>query len=238
MITLAMLEVSGQFVPLVTPFTDDGSTIGEVRLARLLRYYVRAQVDGLVVASDLGEFTTLTFAERKQLVEWVHQVSHAELNMIVNVSTLSTSSSLDLAQHASRHGSRAVILMPAYYGEFTQEEHVAHIRMVAKHSDRPVIVVDALQVLETDSCSELAQISEVHLASPMVGREFASTDWFRCKELHVEPMSAIPGSCAEDFKDRNRAAVSKTLMLDLDIEVGPPRMPSQPIPYREIRQAA
>ena len=65
-----MLELAGRFVPLVTPFTDDGSTLSEVRLARLVRFYLDRSVEGLALATETGEFGTLSQDERKQLLEW------------------------------------------------------------------------------------------------------------------------------------------------------------------------
>jgi hypothetical protein len=233
-----MLELAGLFVPLITPFTDDGATISEVRLARLLRFYTDRGAEGFIVGSDLGEFTSLTLAERKELFEWVHRHTQASLPIIVNASALSTSSCLDLAQHASRHGARAVTLMPPFYGSFSQAEHVEHIRTVAAHSDRPIIVVDPQCVLQESATGEIGHVSNVHLAWSTPDSEFTASDWFRCYGVSAEPMAAVPSASRSDFLLRHRAAVAKTLLLDEDLEIGKPRMPVLPIPYRDIRKAA
>lgn len=233
-----MLELAGQFIPLITPFTDDGASISEVRLARLLRFYMERGAEGFVVGSDLGEFTSMTLSERKELFEWVHRHTQGAVPVIVNASALSTSACLDLAQHASRHGARAVILMPPFYGSLYQAEHVEHIRTVAAHSHRPILVVDPQSLLQESATSEIGHISNVHLTWPTPDSEFTASDWFRCYGVSVEPMASVPGSTRSDFLLRHRAAVAKTLLLDEDLEVGKPRMPVLPIPYREIRRAA
>ncbi len=233
-----MLELAGCFVPPVSPFTDDGATLGEVRIARLVRFYVNRGVGGFAVCTDTGEFTTMSFSERKQFVEWVLRECQDGQPVIVNVSTLSTSSSLDLAQHASRHGARAVTLMPPYYGSLSQQEMVEHIRVVAAYSKLPVLVVDALQVFQEDARMAISHFPNVHFTWNTPDSPFTATDWFRCYDLTVEPMAGVPDSVRSDFLLRNRAAVAKTLLMDFELEVGPPRMPVQPVPYREIRQAA
>jgi len=233
-----MLELAGHFVPLVTPFTDDGATIGEVRLARLLRFYLEQGVDGFALCTDIGEFTSLTYAERKQVVEMVHRDSHGSKPLIINVSSMSTSGSLDLAQNAARWGARAVTVIPPYYGSFSQSELVDHFRVIAAYSPLPIIAIDPSERLKEDAKAAISHLTNVHLAWPQIDQHQMQTDWFRCYGLSVEPMTGVPESKASDFVLRNRAAVTKALLMDLDHEVGPPRMPVQPIPLREIRRAA
>lgn len=233
-----MLELAGQLTPLVTPFTDDGVALSEVRLSRLIRFYLGQRAEGFAICTDIGEFPTLAPSERKQLLEWVMRESHGAYPITTNVSTLSTSLSLDLAQHAQRHGARAVTVMPPFYGTPTQHECVEHIRVVSAYSKLPLIVVDAFQILEEDARRAITHFPNVHLAWNSPDAPMMATDWFRCYGLVVEPMTAVPDSVASDFLQRNRAAVTKTLLADFDIESGTPRMPVQPVPYREIRQAA
>ncbi len=238
MITLAMFELAGRFVPIVTPFTDDGATLSEVRLSRLLRHYIQLGFDGFVLASETGEFPTQSLAERKSLVEFVMRHSQNAIPVVVNVTSLSTSFSLDLAQHAARHGARAVILAPPFLGPYSQSEHVQHIQMVGKHSKLPIIVVDPHHALQEEGIAVISHLPNVHIAWPFPDVESASADWFRCYGIEVSPVFGISESKNADFVLRNRAAVTKTLLLDSDLEVGSPRMPTLPIPYRDIRKVA
>jgi len=233
-----MLELAGRLVPLVSPFTDDGATMSEVRLSRLVRFYMSRGAEGFALCTDTGEFTTMSFSERKQFVEWVQLACQGAVPLVANVSTLSTSSSLDLAQHAARHGARGVLLMPPYYGSFSQQELVEHIRVVGAYSTLPLLVVDTLQLLQEDARMAISHFPNVHLTWNMTDAPFVATDWFRCYDLIVEPMAAVPDSTRADFLLRNRAAVAKTLLMDCDLEVGPPRMPVQAVLYRDIRAAA
>jgi hypothetical protein len=233
-----MLEITGRFVPIVTPFTDDGATVSEVRLARLLRFYVKNGAEGFMLASETGEFSTLSGSERKHLLELTQRDIQGALPVVTNVTTLSTSSSLDLAQHAARHGARAVVLIPPYFGDLTQAEHIAHVRVISSHSNLPILLADPKGALKEEATAAISHFPNVHMVWPHPEAEKAHADWFRCYNLTVDPMAGVPDSKSSDFVLRNRAAVAKTLLVDADLEVGSPRMPVQPVPYRDIRKAA
>ena len=95
------MELNGVLAPLPTPFTDDGSSISEIRLLRLLRKLQELGVSGYVACCEVGEFVALGRSERKSLVEILLRDPASLIQVVVNVSTLSTPASLDLAQHAA-----------------------------------------------------------------------------------------------------------------------------------------
>ena len=64
-----MSDFHGVLPALITPFTEDGSAIDTDALAAFVERLIGAGVGGLVPGGSTGEFTTLTNAERKQLVE-------------------------------------------------------------------------------------------------------------------------------------------------------------------------
>lgn len=233
-----MVNLAGSFVPLVTPFTDDGATLSEVRIARLVRHFVGQGVPGFVVCSDTGEFTTLSFAERKAMLETTVRESQGAIPVLTNVSTLSTSASLDLTQHAVRHGARAAIIMPPYYGELSEAEMVEHIRCVASYSGFTLIVVDPRGALSVQSRAALTATQGVCLAGNSPGRPTSTTDWFRVEPLLVSPAFMFPDSNPEVFAQGNRAAISKALFESLSLEVGRPRMPVQPLRLSEVESVA
>ncbi len=195
-----MLKVSGLFAPLATPFTDDGHLVSEVRLARQIRYLADTDVSGFVVASDTGEFGACGIGERKGLLELVLREAAGRKDVLVNVSTLSTSASLDLAQHAGRHGARAAILMPPYYGLFSEEEIVGFFGAVARHAGIPVIVVDPLGEIGAGVRGPLAENPSLVWATPLGGSvadvvsvngERSVSDEFMSGGLVVSPLATI-----------------------------------------------
>lgn len=240
-----MQTIEGLFAPLVTPFTDDASTVSEIRFARLLRHLMAQPVDGFIVASDCGEFATLSQSERKQLVEWVARDT-AGKPFIVHVSTLSTSTSLDLAQHAARHGARAAVLMPPFYGSYTSDELIGFFRTVAAHAGIPLILVDPLDTLNSEVLSGLEDIGSITVAQPLLQTSISCykgmtmSDEFGCGAAVASPLAllrpqqvaaALHGEQVDLAKliileeTLGRARVSKAGLEALGFELGPLRPP-------------
>ena len=152
-----MASIDRIIVPLVSPFTDDTSTLSEVRFSRLLQWQLRQEPAGLLVGSEAGEYLALSFAERKQLVEWAMREANG-LPVYVNVSALTTASAVDLCQHASRHGARAAILAPPPAGQHTQPEMDGMVQTVRRHGNLPVAFVPQLADQEPTGAPGLGDV--------------------------------------------------------------------------------
>lgn len=229
-----MVEFGGVFAPLVTPFTDDGMSLSEIRLARLVARLKGAGVSGFVVCSETGEFPTLSPSERKQAAEIVIRECHADV--IVHVTSLSTAVSIDLAQHAARHGARAVIAMPPYYGDLTDEEVESYLLAIASYGDLEVILVDPIARLSAESIQKLEEAPRITIAkpAPMAYRLFERprSCEFSIGEASCSPMvliADIAGAKLHDWRELMRdigsMRIVKTALNWNDIEVGPFRGP-------------
>jgi len=128
-------------IPLVTPFTDDTTTISEVRLARSVQWHINQGAAGFVVGSEAGEFASISLSERKQLLEWVIRDSGA-LPVYVNVTAMTTASAVDLCQHAARHGARGGVVAPPFVGTFSEAELGGHLTAIRRHGNLPTGYVD------------------------------------------------------------------------------------------------
>lgn len=225
-----MLELRGSIAPLITPFTDDGSGVSEIRLARLVRRLVAQGIGGFIVATETGEFTSLSFSERKQVLEIVVRECQGALPVLTNVSTLNTASSLDLAQHAQRHGARAVVMMPPYYGTFTQSELEWHYRNVAQYAEVPLIVVDPMNLIGSELEAKLQE-----LRSCLVVDRPSRSDRFHIGTGRISPIWNLPIELTHDaalqLKDLadtyGGSKVVKTALEEMSIEMGMPRKPLQ-----------
>ncbi|HEY3782701.1 MAG TPA: dihydrodipicolinate synthase family protein [Fimbriimonadaceae bacterium] len=243
-----MQTLEGLFAPLVTPFTDDGSTVSEIRFARQIRYLLEQPVDGFAIGTECGEFTSVSSSERKQLLEWGLRMTTGR-PIMVNVSSMNTTMSLDLAQHASRHGARAVILMPPYYGTFTAEEIIGFIRNVSHYSNMTTVVVDPLQVITSEVRAGLQDSHDLLFANDIDSsghshlschKGFTSTDEFAVQECICSPLALLrPKLVASAMKGANvdlakliileetlgRTRVSKAGLEAVGLDMGPPRPP-------------
>lgn len=247
-----MQTLEGLFAPLATPFTDDASSVSEVRLARQIRLLNEFEIEGFVVASDCGEFGTLTYSERKEMVELVARLGGGK-PFLAHVSSLSTAISLDLAQHAARHGARGVIVMPPYYGSYTAEELIGFFSALTRYGDLPTIIVDPLESVTADVKAGLAaspqivfaqSLKEIKQSALSCYKGLTSSDEFAVGKMVCSPLallrpaqvsSALKGGAVDLAKliileeTLGRARVSKTGLEALGIEVGPPRPPLKPL---------
>ena len=221
-----MLQFEGRFISLPTLFADDGVSLSEIRLARLIRWYCNRGVEGFYVCGEIGEFTALALAERKTVLETVIREARGVVPVIVNVTSMSTAASMDLAQNAANHGAKAVVVSPPYHGILTQEEIVNQLKSVGSFSKIPSIIVDpAKKVLETSKL-ELADIRSSVFADSSI-----AIDEFRAGGVSVARVDALGkteitvAETAELFRSIHPAKVVKACLDLQNLDIGPPRLP-------------
>ncbi|EYE91637.1 dihydrodipicolinate synthase family protein [Aspergillus ruber CBS 135680] len=109
------MSLTGIMVALITPFTDDKTQIDEPRLKAHIDHLLAAGIHGLVPAGSTGEFTTLSFAERKQLTELCVKYAAGRVPVVTGVGSTSTSEAIELAKHAADVGAAATMVVPPFY---------------------------------------------------------------------------------------------------------------------------
>lgn len=99
-----------------TPFSADGSALNLQVIPALARDANASGVNVVWIAGGLGEFETLTMAERKALAEaWVQAALPYDLFVLVHVGTTVQADAIELAQHAAAIGAHAIASVPPYY---------------------------------------------------------------------------------------------------------------------------
>lgn len=231
-----MLDLAGLIAPLMTPFTDDGSSVSEVRLSRLVRHLNEHEISGYVVGSDSGEWFTLSASERKTMVELAIREAQGR-PVLAHVSAIATSTALDLAQHAARHGARAAIVMPPVYVKLSQEDLVKTFETLAAYAGLPVAVVDPENKLSPETKAEIAHIPEMIVLepAPIGGRSVACSDEFRTGSAVCMPAAMLvqhgeAGPIADLMHRFGGARIGKAAFQLLDLDLGPTRPPLRPLP--------
>jgi 4-hydroxy-tetrahydrodipicolinate synthase len=129
----------GVLPALVTPFTDDGGAIATDALGATVERLVGAGVGGLVPGGSTGEFTTLTNAERRQLVEATVEAAAGRVPVVAGTGALSTRETVELSVHAERAGAAAVMIVPPFYDALSWRELRAHYTAVADAIGIPIM---------------------------------------------------------------------------------------------------
>src|SRR3954463_16166215 len=136
----ADLQLRGVYVPLVTPFDEDGAV--DVRaLERLAGDVLDAGAAGLVALATTGEATSLDDEERTAVVAACSGVcAERGADLIVGAGTNDTRTTV--ARHealADVPGVTASLAVVPYYVRPSEAAIVAHFRHVAERSPVPVV---------------------------------------------------------------------------------------------------
>ena len=129
-------------VPLIAAFTDDTSTLSEVRVARVVRFHKEHGAGGFLLNGATGDYSMLSSSERKQLVEWVVRDANG-LPVWVNATALTTTSAIDLCQHAARHGARGAVVCVPPVGKFYDHEIEGYLRAIQRYGNIQTVFADS-----------------------------------------------------------------------------------------------
>ncbi|KAJ4525306.1 hypothetical protein HRR83_000985 [Exophiala dermatitidis] len=111
-----MVELKGVLVALVTAWTDDQKSIDKQQLI------FDAGNHGLVPVGTTGEFTAMTIAERKQLIELCVQNAAGRGPVVAGTGATSTQDAIELAEHAAKAGAAALMVVPPIYDPVNYEQ--------------------------------------------------------------------------------------------------------------------
>jgi len=227
-------------VPLVTPLTDDARAVSEVRLARLVRKCVEEGATKLYLLGDIGEFNALSTSERKLVVEISVRESQGRIPIYVNVTSFSTSKSLDLAQHAARHGARSAVISSPFYGPYTQEERLNHLRMIAGYGNLKATLIDPCNNLSDEEKEELMNLPSLTFADSTSFDEWWTED-SECSVAHLVSLFAPPdaelkASLVPLVFEYGSAPVAKCLLEKFGFEAGSLRSPKLPVSHATLNQ--
>ena len=128
----------GVIVPLVTPFNEDYS-IDLQALEEHVNYLQKAGVHGIFINATTGEFTSLSFEERKFLAEKGRELVTSTFYLVGTAST-NTFEVVELTKHAQDIGADYVVITPPYYCSLSDEALFNHYSLVAEKTDIPIIL--------------------------------------------------------------------------------------------------
>ena len=135
-------DLFGQvLVALVTPMTTDGE-VDWAATEKHLDYVISNGADGVVVTGTTGETSTLTDAEKLQLVKVGKSVSAGRAKIITGGGSNETAHAIQLYKASEAAGADGVMIVTPYYNKPTQAGVLTHFRMIADATDLPVILYD------------------------------------------------------------------------------------------------
>ena len=173
-------EFHGVLPALITPFTPDGGAVDGDALAAIVERLIGAGVGGLVPGGSTGEFTTLTGAERREVVEVAVEAAAGRVPVVAGTGALSTAETVELSVHAERAGAAAVMIVPPFYDALSWRELLAHYTAVAERISIPIVYYNLPAAtgvtLDADQFRELRRAARVTALKDTGGDAVAATE--------------------------------------------------------------
>lgn len=159
---MAPKELTGIFVALVTPFTDDGENIDQTRLQAHIERLIKAGVHGLVPGGTTGEFTTMEIAERKELIDLCIKFADGRVPVVAGIGHTRTHDVVDLSIHAAKAGAAATMIVPPFFDPVNYEQLRELFSEVFQVSKLPIMYYNIPSASGLSlSPQEIAGLSEV-----------------------------------------------------------------------------
>ncbi|MDY0281001.1 MAG: dihydrodipicolinate synthase family protein [Salinivirgaceae bacterium] len=129
-----MSTLRGVYIVLTTPFLENGDLDFE-GFGKNLDNLANSAVQGIMVAGALGEYLSMTLAERMRLVEFTANKLNKKIPFVVGTTAHWTRDVIELSNHALAHDASGVMILPPpgtgllqdeiflYYKEITANVH-------------------------------------------------------------------------------------------------------------------
>lgn len=128
--------MQGIWLPLITPFTD--GLLDEFSLVRLLRRYLDAPIDGLILAATTGEGLTLDPAETERLVSLTAETVAGRLPVLLGLSGSDTRRMARRIHETRPWPIDGYLITCPYYTRPSQDGLRQHFTVLAEQTDRPI----------------------------------------------------------------------------------------------------
>lgn len=129
----------GIFPVLQTPL-DANRELDEASFRREVAFAIEAGAHGLVYPVLASEFQFLSDRERRRMVATAVGEAAGQIPVVVGVAGPCAAVAVEHASHAAQVGADAVIALPPYIAQASQEEILAYYRAIAQAAERPVFV--------------------------------------------------------------------------------------------------
>lgn len=162
---LAFEKVHGLWVAIPTPFTDDGR-MDEEALAGAVEYYIEGLgVDGIYCGGVMGEFWSLTLAERRRCHEITVDTAAGRVPIIAHTGHHVFAEAVELCRHAEEIGVDFAIVMNPYYPPKPSEELVRHwYRSLVAQTSVPLFLFNTSYsgyAISPELIAELAELDTI-----------------------------------------------------------------------------
>jgi len=121
----------------MTTAFDQNLNVDHHFVARHAAWLIENGCSGIVCLGSLGEATTLTFAEKIDILKIVVAALDGKAPVVAAISALSTSEAVELAQAARFVGCSGLMILPPYVYKGDWRENKAHVAAILRATPLP-----------------------------------------------------------------------------------------------------
>lgn len=148
---------------IITPFTEDG--INWLEFERLIEFQISEGVDAIIVCGTTGESSTMTYDEKKQVVDFAVKKANKRIPIIVGTGSNNTSSVIDFSKYSQEAGADGLLIVTPYYNKTTQQGLVRHYTKISSSVSLPIILYNVPSRtglnISPETCFELSKIPNI-----------------------------------------------------------------------------
>ncbi len=130
-------NLKGIVPPIITPLKDI-DTLDVEGLEKLVEHILAGGVSGIFVLGTTGEFSSLSYRLRNELVERVCKQVAGRVPVLVGITDTSIIESENLARKAADFGAEALVAAPPYYYAAGQPELTSYFEKLADRVPLPL----------------------------------------------------------------------------------------------------
>ncbi len=138
-----MTAIKGVSAALVTPFTED--SIDEEAFRNLIHHCKEQGIHGVVPCGSSGEFTSMTFEERKRVIEIAVEEAYG-MTVIAGTGDSSTDKAIEMTKTAEDLGVDACLVVTPFYLKPQDKGLYEHYAAIEESVDVPIILYNIPQL--------------------------------------------------------------------------------------------
>lgn len=156
----AKQKLKGSIAPIVTPFNED-NTVDFKSFENLIDWHIEKGTHGISVTGTTGEPSSLTVAERVQVMEAAVKKINGRVPFVPGTGSTNHEETLYLTKKAQEIGADAALVIVPYYNKPSQHALYKHFKVVADSVDIPIIIYNIPGRTATNlQVSTLAKLSK------------------------------------------------------------------------------
>jgi 4-hydroxy-tetrahydrodipicolinate synthase len=152
-------------MPAVTTKFTDKDTLDLTMFEVNIQAQLEAGVHGIVLGGTLGEASTLTDDEKRELTKTTVSIVDGKVPVLINIAEQTTKGAIAAAQKAEEDGAKGLMMLPPMRYKASDRETVAYFKAVANNTSLPIMVynnpVDYKIEVTLDMFEELLQCKNI-----------------------------------------------------------------------------